>query len=54
MEKVMYVLLLTRNGFGYVWGGFFTNSSGHPAKNALVNRSTKQKIVEVLYTQLCM
>jgi hypothetical protein len=25
------VLILTKNGLGYILGGFFTKSSGHPA-----------------------
>jgi hypothetical protein len=25
-----YVLILTRNGLGYILGNFFKNSSGHP------------------------
>jgi hypothetical protein len=25
-----YVLILTKNGLGYILGDFFTNSSGHP------------------------
>jgi hypothetical protein len=28
--KAMNVLILTKNGLGYILGDFFTNSSGHP------------------------
>jgi hypothetical protein len=27
----MYLLILAKNEFGYILGGFFSNSSGHPA-----------------------
>jgi hypothetical protein len=27
----MHLLILTKNGYGYILGDFFTNSSGHPA-----------------------
>jgi hypothetical protein len=33
VEK-MYVLLLTKNGLGYILGDFFTNSFGHPASQS--------------------
>jgi hypothetical protein len=28
--EVMFVLILTKNGLGYILCHFFTNSSGHP------------------------
>jgi hypothetical protein len=28
--KVTYILILTKNGVGYILGDFLTNSSGHP------------------------
>jgi hypothetical protein len=28
--KVRFVLISTKNGFGFILGDFFTNSSGHP------------------------
>jgi hypothetical protein len=30
-EGKIDVLVLTKNGMGYILGDFFTNSSGHPA-----------------------
>jgi hypothetical protein len=38
---VGYALFLTLNGFGYILGDFFINSSGHPAPNPTkeLNRS---------------
>jgi hypothetical protein len=30
MVKVMFVLILRKNGLGYILGDFFTNTSGHP------------------------
>jgi hypothetical protein len=29
-NSASYVLILTRHGLGYILGGIFTNSSGHP------------------------
>jgi hypothetical protein len=31
-SEVACVLILTENGWGYILGDFFTNSSGHPAR----------------------
>jgi hypothetical protein len=31
--KNLYALILTKNGFGYILGDSFTNSSGRPAAN---------------------
>jgi hypothetical protein len=30
-----YAIILTKNRFGYILGDFFTNSSGHPARDQL-------------------
>jgi hypothetical protein len=30
---VYFVLILTKTGFGYILGDFFTNSSGHTVQN---------------------
>jgi hypothetical protein len=32
-ENVTHVLILAKNGLGYILGDFFTNASGHPAAN---------------------
>jgi hypothetical protein len=29
-QSICPVFILTKNGFGYILGDFFTNSSGHP------------------------
>jgi hypothetical protein len=33
-----YVLIVTKNGLGYILGDFFTNSSGHPVRKPLFYR----------------
>jgi hypothetical protein len=30
MRQARYVLILAKNGLGYIFGDFFTNSSGRP------------------------
>jgi hypothetical protein len=32
-----YVLILAKNGLGYILGEFFTNSSGHPAPRTAIS-----------------
>jgi hypothetical protein len=31
-----YTIILTKNGLGYILGGFFTNASGHPARDRTI------------------
>jgi hypothetical protein len=33
-HRKTYVILLTKNGLGYILGNFLTNASGHPAGKA--------------------
>jgi hypothetical protein len=33
--KAMYVVIFSKNGFGYILGNFLTNASGHPALKSL-------------------
>jgi hypothetical protein len=37
----IYVLILTKNGLGYILGDFFTNSSGHPGCFGIFNKLPK-------------
>jgi hypothetical protein len=34
-QRIDYVLILTKNGLGYILGDLFTNSSGHPASDSV-------------------
>jgi hypothetical protein len=37
-----HVLILSKNGWGYIWGDIFTNSPGHPGPNINVGRRFKR------------